>query len=116
MRFFEPLAMRSTTVIGSPASGRDIDCRRPPVSPTRAARTSALVPRDARPNVDTTPPGHAGVLPAWAANPDNSWGLGPEIRDHKSPHWTGALNSAETYGHFGRSGTFLWWDPVRGGG
>lgn len=29
------------------------------------------------------------------------------IRDHKSPHWTGSRNSARTFGHFGRTGTFL---------
>ena len=32
----------------------------------------------------------------------------------KSPHWTGSLNSPRTFGHFGRSGTFLWVDPEAG--
>ena len=41
----------------------------------------------------------------------NDWGLGFEIRDGKSPHWTGSSNSGRTYGHFGQSGTFLWVDP-----
>jgi CubicO group peptidase (beta-lactamase class C family) len=41
----------------------------------------------------------------------NDWGLGFEIRDGKSPHWTGSANSGRTYGHFGQSGTFLWVDP-----
>jgi CubicO group peptidase (beta-lactamase class C family) len=36
------------------------------------------------------------------------------IRDHKSPHWTGSRNSARTFGHFGRTGTFLWVDPDAG--
>ncbi|MGH3518050.1 MAG: serine hydrolase, partial [Haloechinothrix sp.] len=39
------------------------------------------------------------------------WGLGFEIRDHKSPHWTGSTGSPATFGHFGQSGTFLWIDP-----
>ena len=26
-------------------------------------------------------------------------------------HWTGTHNSHGTFGHFGRSGTFLWVDP-----
>ena len=39
------------------------------------------------------------------------WGLGFEIRDGKSPHWTGTRNSPATFGHFGGSGTFLWVDP-----
>ncbi|MDX5455368.1 MAG: serine hydrolase, partial [Rhodococcus sp. (in: high G+C Gram-positive bacteria)] len=44
----------------------------------------------------------------------NDWGLGVEIRGRKDPHWTGAANSPETYGHFGQSGTFLWVDPRAG--
>ena len=32
----------------------------------------------------------------------------------KSPHWTGTRNSPRTFGHFGRSGTFLWVDPEAG--
>ena len=39
---------------------------------------------------------------------------GLELRDAKSPHWTGARNSPRTFGHFGRSGTFLWVDPEPG--
>ncbi len=58
--------------------------------------------------------GLAGVLPGFGMQRPNDWGLGFEIRDHKSPHWTGAANSAATFGHFGQSGTFLWVDPARG--
>lgn len=57
--------------------------------------------------------GLTGVLPGYGAQRPNDWGLGFEIRDHKSPHWTGTANSPETYGHFGQSGTFLWVDPAR---
>ena len=57
-------------------------------------------------------PGLAGVLPGYGSQRPNDWGLGFEIRDGKSPHWTGSLNSAATFGHFGQSGTFIWVDPV----
>ena len=57
-------------------------------------------------------PGLVGVVPGYGRQPTNDWGLGVEIRDGKSPHWTGSANSPGTYGHFGRSGTFLWVDPV----
>jgi CubicO group peptidase (beta-lactamase class C family) len=57
-------------------------------------------------------PGLSGVVPGFGRQPGNDWGLGFEIRDSKSPHWTGSANSPGTYGHFGRSGTFLWIDPV----
>jgi CubicO group peptidase (beta-lactamase class C family) len=56
-------------------------------------------------------PGLTGVLPGFGVQRPNDWGLGFEIRDGKSPHWTGSSNSRRTYGHFGQSGTFLWVDP-----
>jgi CubicO group peptidase (beta-lactamase class C family) len=55
--------------------------------------------------------GLVGVLPGFGRQEPNDWGLGFELRDGKSPHWTGGSNSPRTYGHFGRSGTFLWVDP-----
>jgi CubicO group peptidase (beta-lactamase class C family) len=56
-------------------------------------------------------PGLIGVLPGFGRQEPNDWGLGFELRDDKSPHWTGSRNSPRTFGHFGRSGTFLWVDP-----
>jgi CubicO group peptidase (beta-lactamase class C family) len=59
-------------------------------------------------------PGLVGVVPGFGRQETNDWGLGFELRDHKSPHWTGRRNSASTFGHFGRSGTFIWVDPEAG--
>ena len=59
-------------------------------------------------------PGLDGVLPGFGRQSPNDWGLGFELRDAKSPHWTGTRNSARTFGHFGRAGTFLWVDPDAG--
>ena len=56
-------------------------------------------------------PGLSGVLPDVGRMDPNDWGLGFELRDEKSPHWTGARNSPRTFGHFGGSGAFLWVDP-----
>jgi CubicO group peptidase (beta-lactamase class C family) len=56
-------------------------------------------------------PGLDGVLPGYGVQRPNDWGLGFEIRDSKSPHWTGARNSVRTYGHFGQAGGFIWVDP-----
>lgn len=53
-----------------------------------------------------------GTLPGFGTQSPNDWGLGFEIRDRKSPHWTGSTNSPGTFGHFGAAGTFLWVDPV----
>ncbi|MCI4675331.1 serine hydrolase domain-containing protein [Candidatus Mycolicibacterium alkanivorans] len=58
-------------------------------------------------------PGLTGVLPGFGVQRPNDWGLGFEIRDGKSPHWTGTANSPRTFGHFGQSGTFIWVDPDR---
>lgn len=64
----------------------------------------------------TTPayPDLAGVLPGYGRQDPNPWGLGVEIRGDKSPHWTARENTAQTWGHFGRSGTFVWFDPAAG--
>ncbi|MER7833372.1 MULTISPECIES: serine hydrolase domain-containing protein [unclassified Streptomyces] len=59
-------------------------------------------------------PGLTGILPGYGHQRPNDWGLGFEIRDGKSPHWTGASSSPRTFGHFGQSGTFLWVDPDAG--
>jgi CubicO group peptidase (beta-lactamase class C family) len=59
-------------------------------------------------------PGLDGVLPGFGRQTPNDWGLGLELRDAKRPHWTGERNSPRTFGHFGRSGTFLWVDPDAG--
>jgi CubicO group peptidase (beta-lactamase class C family) len=59
-------------------------------------------------------PGLAGVLPGFGRQDPLDWGLGFELRDAKSPHWTGSRNSPRTFGHFGASGSFLWVDPDAG--
>ncbi len=56
-------------------------------------------------------PGLEGVLPGFGRMEPNDWGLGLELKQAKRPHWTGVRNSPRTFGHFGRSGGFLWVDP-----
>ena len=43
--------------------------------------------------IDVQFPGLTGVLPGFGSQRPNDWGLGFEIRDAKSPHWTGSANS-----------------------
>ncbi|MFL6005653.1 MAG: serine hydrolase domain-containing protein [Gaiellaceae bacterium] len=60
-------------------------------------------------------PGLDGVLPGFGRQTPNDWGLAFELRNGKSPHWTGSLNSPATFGHFGSkpgTATFLWVDPA----
>jgi len=59
-------------------------------------------------------PGLRGVLPSYGRHDDNAWGLGPEVRAAKSPHWTGPAQPPTTFGHFGMSGSYLWVDRDAG--
>lgn len=59
-------------------------------------------------------PGLSGVVPGFGRFDPCDWGLGVELRDDKHPHWTGTANDPAAYGHFGRSGSFLWIDPRAG--
>jgi beta-lactamase class C len=40
------------------------------------------------------------------------WGLGPELRDAKAPHWAPLEASPDSYGHAGASGCVAWLDPA----
>jgi len=40
------------------------------------------------------------------------WGLGPEVRGHKAPHWTPAAASPDSFGHLGASGCLACADPA----
>ena len=112
-RVLEPLGMSGTVLSGSPAHGADGPVRDLAVL-GRELLAPTLVPALMAEAVRPVFPGLAGVLPGFGRQDPNDWGLGFEIRDGKSPHWTGALNSAATFGHFGQSGSFLWVDPVAG--
>lgn len=55
-----------------------------------------------------------GVVPAVGQFDPCPWGLGPELKGAKHPHWMGSRVSAATFGHFGGTGTFVWVDPTVG--
>jgi CubicO group peptidase (beta-lactamase class C family) len=59
-------------------------------------------------------PGLSGVVPGIGRFENCDWGLGFEIKGSKQPHWTATSSSPRTFGHFGRSGAFLWVDPDAG--
>jgi CubicO group peptidase (beta-lactamase class C family) len=110
----EPLRMRSTRLEGSPAAGAvstGADMARFAAELQTPTLVSAVTVDDA---TSVAFPELAGILPGYGRQTPNDWGLGFEIRDGKSPHWTGAHSSPRTYGHFGQSGTFLWVDPEAG--
>jgi CubicO group peptidase (beta-lactamase class C family) len=81
----------------------------------RELRTATLVAGETLDEATSVQfPGLNGVLPDFGRMDPNDWGIGFELRDAKSPHWTGTRNSPSTFGHFGGSGTFLWVDPDAG--
>ena len=112
---FEPLGMGSSALVGgAEAAGYGgestvTDLAVFAADLLRPARVSEQMHAEA---TAVQFPGLAGVLPGFGAQRPNDWGLGFEIRDGKSPHWTGSSNSGETFGHFGQSGTFIWADPT----
>jgi CubicO group peptidase (beta-lactamase class C family) len=109
-----PLALAGTTLEGTPAAGA--------VGPVddllRLGREllhpTVLAPSTLAEATAVAFPGLVGVLPGFGRQDPNDWGLGPEVRGHKAPHWTGRRNSPRTFGHFGQAGGFLWVDPEVG--
>jgi beta-lactamase class C len=43
--------------------------------------------------------------------PSAPWGLGPELRGTKQPHWVAAEFPPDSFGHSGASGMLTWYDP-----
>jgi CubicO group peptidase (beta-lactamase class C family) len=110
----EPVGMASTRLAGSPAWGL-----RGPLTDLLRLGRELLAPRVLAPETlalarSVSFPGLTGVVQGFGRQPANDWGLGFEIRDGKHPHWTGQANSPDTFGHFGRWGSFLWVDPAAG--
>jgi CubicO group peptidase (beta-lactamase class C family) len=111
-RVLQPLGMSATELVGRPSEG----LRGPARDLVRLAgellRPRLLGRVSYQTMVSVAFPGLPGVLPGLGRYDTLDWGLGPELRDDKRPHWTGSLNSPATFGHFGGAGTFLWVDPA----
>jgi CubicO group peptidase (beta-lactamase class C family) len=111
---FSPLGMGASRLEGSVAKDAEASAQdlarlcAELLSPTLIARSTLDLARN------VAFPGLSGVLPGYGRQSPCDWGLGLEIRDHKSPHWTGSTNSPQTFGHFGQTGTCLWVDPISG--
>ncbi|MEV7191332.1 serine hydrolase domain-containing protein [Streptomyces sp. NPDC093510] len=112
----EPLGMASTTLEGELSPAKDgastVDDLVRFAAEVQAPRL--LDARTVAAAMTVTYPGLKGVLPGYGHQSPNDWGLGFEIRDSKTPHWTGSTSSPRTFGHFGQAGTFLWVDPDAG--
>jgi CubicO group peptidase (beta-lactamase class C family) len=109
-----PLGMPGTRLEGSPAWGA-VGPLSDLMNLAVELASPSLVDEDLLAEATTVAfPGLPGVLPGFGRQPDCDWGLGFEVKAGKAPHWTGSANSPRTFGHFGRSGSFLWVDPDAG--
>lgn len=59
-------------------------------------------------------PGLDGVVPGYGRQRPCPWGLGIELHGSKSPHWLSPEMPGDAAGHFGQSGTFLWFHRPSG--
>ena len=109
-----PLGMGSTSLEGSAAVDAMSTCADLTRFAAELQAPTLVSPVTLQEATTVEFPGVDGVLPGFGRQKPNDWGLGFEIRDGKSPHWTGANSSPRTFGHFGQSGTFLWVDPDAG--
>ncbi len=107
----EPLGMHPAPLVGPPGSGMVADARDVLRLAHELRRPTLIAPETWRAMTTVQYPDLAGVLPGYGRQSPNPWGLGPEIRGTKHPHWSSPGNSPATFGHFGRSGTLVWVDP-----
>jgi CubicO group peptidase (beta-lactamase class C family) len=109
-----PLEMAATTLPGSPAADGVSTAADLSRFAAELQAPTLLDPSTMAAATEVAFPGLDGLLPGFGRQRPNDWGLGFEIRDGKSPHWTGSTSSPRTFGHFGQAGTFLWVDPDAG--
>ncbi|MBV9314113.1 MAG: beta-lactamase family protein [Pseudonocardia sp.] len=109
---FAPLGMTSSQLKGTPDAGAVSTCADLVRFAAELQKPQLVAEEKLTEATSVAFPGLDGVLPGFGRQSPNDWGLGFELRGHKSPHWTGTRSSPETFGHFGQSGTFLWVDPV----
>ena len=105
---FEPLGMTDTEIYGSAGHGG-----RSSVGDLRAFAGELLSPtllaKETLAEAFSNQFGDLrGVVPGYGMQKPCPWGLGFEIKGEKAPHWTGDGMPADTVGHFGMAGTYLW--------
>ncbi len=111
---FEPLGMDNSSLHGSPAHQVRSTVDDLALFLTEAQAPVLISQATATDAISIQFPTLSGIVPGVGRYSQCPWGLGFEVRGDKSPHWTGARNTAQTYGHFGGAGTMMWTDPSVG--
>ncbi|MDO4928241.1 MAG: serine hydrolase domain-containing protein [Corynebacterium sp.] len=111
---FAPLGMRNSELWGS--AGHEARSTAADVSKfaQEILDPQLLAPQTLREAMSVQFPELSGIVPGYGMQKPCPWGLGFEIKGEKSPHWTGSSLPAQTIGHFGQAGTFLWALPEKG--
>ena len=111
-RVLGPLGMTGTRLVSRPSEGLHGTLIDLVALGRELLRPSVVMPDTLAMATRVAFPGLRGVLPGVGRFDPLDWGLGFELRDGKTPHWTGTRNSPATFGHFGGAGTFVWVDPI----
>lgn len=112
----EPLGLTATTLDGPAGHGASSNVDDLSRFVVELLDPTLISPQTAEAAQSVQFAGLDGFTPGYGKYRPNDWGLGPELKGGKDPHWTAPAHSPSTFGHFGQSGTFLWVDPVRRAG
>lgn len=107
----EPVRMGETELVDRPSAGASGPLADLAGFAQELLRPTILAPETLAEATSVSFPGLGGVLPGVGRFEPLDWGLGCELKDGKTRHWTGSRSSWRTFGHFGGAGTFLWVDP-----
>jgi CubicO group peptidase (beta-lactamase class C family) len=111
-RLLAPLGMAGAELIGRPSEGLHGPLADAIALAGELLRPAVLQKATAAEAWTVQFPGLKGLLPGVGTFEPLDWGLGPEIRGSKAPHWTGGRNSPATFGPFGGAATFVGVDPA----
>ncbi len=92
----EPLGLAATALVGPPHRGGESSVGDLALVAAELLHPGRLLHPTTVAELATVQfPGLSGVVPGYGRQPHNDWGLGVEIRDSKSPHWTGVRQRAD---------------------
>ncbi|WP_034649837.1 serine hydrolase domain-containing protein [Corynebacterium vitaeruminis] len=105
---FAPLGMNDTVIYGSAGHGSRSSVRDLVAFAGEVLRPRLVSEQTLADAFVVRYPELKGIVPGYGPYNPCPWGLGFEIKGDKRNHWTGDSMPADTAGHFGVAGTYLW--------
>lgn len=105
---FEPLGMETARLVGGAGHGAEASVSDLLLFARELLEPRLLAPETLHEAMTNQFGDLRGIVPGYGMQKPCPWGLGFEIKGEKAPHWAGDGMPAETVGHFGMSGTYLW--------